>query len=172
MDRKNAVLVVLAGLVLAACATAAMAGERVTREVYWTTKSCGCVVHVRHVRYVRHVTQRIVRVPVRYYVPLPPPPPVEQPVEVVDNRVGLPEGFFADSGGVGPAFIDTGGGGGGGFIEQGGASASASARASVSIAVSFMNRNHMNQMHMMHHGYGGGGGCGCSGGGGGMSHKW
>ena len=163
MDRKNAVLAALAGMVLAASATAALAGEQVRREVYWTTRPCGCVVHVRHVRYVRHVTRRIA--PVRYVFPLPPPlPPVEQPVEVVDNSVGVSDVFFADAGGVGPGFIEAGdGGGGGGFIaERGGAiafanaRASASASASASISVAVMNRNHMMQMRMMRHGYGGG----------------
>jgi hypothetical protein len=161
MDRKTTFLAALAGLALVASASTASAGERT--RVYWTTRPCGCVVHVRHVVRVH----RIVRVPVRYVAPLPsaPPPVVEREVEVVDDSVALPVGFFADSGGVGPAFIDTGGGGGGFVIEQGqafaGAHASASASATISIA--FRGRGHnMPPMKMMPHGYG----CNCGG------HKW
>jgi len=158
MDRKTTFLAVLVGLALAASASMATAHERT--RVYWTTRPCGCVVHVRHVVRVH----RIVRVPVRYVAPLPPAPPpapppvVEREVEVVDDSVALPVGFFADSGGVGPAFIDTGGGGGGFVIEQGqafaGAHASASASATISIA--FRGRGHNMPPH----------GCGCGG------HKW
>jgi hypothetical protein len=164
MDRKNALLAVLVGLALAASASMAVAHEHT--RVYWTTKPCGCVVHVRHVVRVH----RIVHVAVRYVAPLPPAPPpvVEREVEIVDNSVSLPVGFFADSGGVGPSFIDAGGGGGGFVIEQAqafaGARASASASASVSVAFRFRGHNmpHMPPMKMMPHGYG----C-CSSG-----HKW
>jgi hypothetical protein len=166
MDRKNALLAVLVGLALAASASMAAAHERT--RVYWTTRSCGCVVHVRHVVRIHRVVH--VRVPVRYVRPLPPPlPPVverEREVEVVDNSVSLPGGFFADSGGVGPAFVDFGGGGGGGFvIEQGqafaGAHARASASASATISIAFRGRGHGMPPMKMH-------GCGCGGGG----HKW
>jgi hypothetical protein len=162
MDRKNTLLAVLVGLALAASASMASAHERT--RVYWTTRPCGCVVHVRHVVRVH----RVVHVPVRYVRPLPPPlPPVvverEREVEVVDNSVSLPGGFFADSGGVGPAFADFGGGGGGGFVitQAGGfAGARASASASANISIAFRGRGHgMPPMHMH--------GCGCGGG-----HKW
>jgi hypothetical protein len=161
MDRKNTLLAVLVGLALAASASMASAHERT--RVYWTTRPCGCVVHVRHV--VR--MHRVVHVPVRYVRPLPPPlPPVverEREVEIVDNSVSLPGGFFADSGGVGPAFADFGGGGGGGFVitQAGGfAGARASASASANISIAFRGRGHgMPPMHMH--------GCGCGGG-----HKW
>jgi hypothetical protein len=155
MDRKTKFLAVLVGLALAASASAASAHEQT--RVYWTTRPCGCVVHVRHVVRVHH----IVRVPVRYVAPLPPAPPpvVEREVEVVDNSVTLPVGFFADSGGVGPGFIDTGGGGGGFVIAQGGAQAFARASASANISIAFRGHG-MPPMHMMPHG------CGCGG------HKW
>jgi hypothetical protein len=157
MDRKTTFLAVLVGLALALSASAASARE-VTR-VYWTTKPCGCVVHVRHV--VRVHVHHVVRVPVRYVAPpLPPAPPpvIEREVEVVDNSVSLPGGFFADSGGVGPAFIDTGGGGGGFIFAGGGAQAFAGAHASASatISIGFRGRGHgMPPGHMMSHG------CGC-----------
>jgi hypothetical protein len=167
MDRKNALLALLVGLALAASASMASAHEQT--RVYWTTRPCGCVVHVRHVVRIH----RVVRVPVRYVAPLPPAPPpvVEREVEVVDNSVGLPMGFFADSGGVGPSYIDTGGGGGGFVISEGqaqaGAHASASASATISIAFRGGGRPPMHGMPPPH----GGGGCGCGGGGGGMK-KW
>ena len=157
MDRKTTFLAVLAGLTLTASATLAFAGDRGGHYV-WRTEHCGCVVHVRHfVRHVRHIE----RVQVRYVAPLPPPPPVvEREVEVVDNSVSLPGGFFADSGGVGPAFVDFGGGGGGGVvIAQGSAFAGARASASANISIAFRGGGHMRPMHMMH-------GCGCGG------HKW
>ncbi|HEY3890266.1 MAG TPA: hypothetical protein VGL73_16945 [Caulobacteraceae bacterium] len=160
MDRKTTFLAVLVGLALAASASMATAHERT--RVYWTTRPCGCVVHVRHV--VR--LHRVAHVPVRYVAPLPPAPPpvvVEREVDVVDNSVALPLGFFADSGGVGPAFIDTGGGGGGFVIEQAGAQAFAGAHASASatISIAFRGRGHnMPPMKMMPHG------CNCGG------HKW
>ena len=80
----------------------------------------------------------------------------------VFETVNVPDSFFADTGGVGPAFADYGGGGGGGYViaEGGafaGASASASASARVSVSIGFRG-----------HGGGGGGyrppshGCGCS----------
>jgi hypothetical protein len=156
MDRKNALLAVLVGLALAATATMAAAHERT--RVYWTTRPCGCVVHVRHVVRIHRVVH--VRVPVRYVAPpLPPAPPpvIEREVEVVDDSVALPVGFFADSGGVGPAFIDTGGGGGGFVIAQGGAQAFAGAHASASatINIGFRGRGHGMPPHMQPHG------CGC-----------
>jgi hypothetical protein len=161
MDRKNALLAVLVGLALAATASMTAAHERT--RVYWTTRPCGCVVHVRHVVRIHHVVH--VRVPVRYVAPLPPAPPpvIEREVEVVDDSVSLPGGFFADSGGVGPAFIDTGGGGGGGFVITQGqafAGAHASASASATISIAFRGRGHGMPPHMSPHG------CGCSG------HKW
>ena len=157
MDRKTTFLAVLVGLALAASASMASAHE-VTR-VYWTTRPCGCVVHVRHV--VRVHVHHVVRVPVRYVAPLPPPPPpvIEREVEVVDNSVSLPGSFFGDSGGVGPAFIDTGGGGGGFIFAGGGAQAFAGAHASASatISIGFRGRggHGMPPGHMMSHG------CGC-----------
>ena len=156
MDRKNALLAVLVGLALAASASLAGAHDRT--RVYWTTRPCGCVVHVRHVVRVHH----IVHIPVRYVAPLPPAPPpvIEREVEVVDNSVSLPSGFFADSGGVGPAFIDTGGSGGGFAIEEGGAQAFASAHASASATISIAFRGRGHGMPMKPHG------CGCGG------HKW
>jgi hypothetical protein len=165
MDRKNALLALLVGLAVAASATMASAGERT--RVYWTTRPCGCVVHIRHVVRIH----RVVRVPVRYVAPLPPAPPpvVEREVEVVDNSVSLPGGFFVDSGGVGPSYIDTGGGGGGFVIGQGGAVAFAGARASASANISIAFRGGGRPPHGMPPPHGGGG-CGC-GGGGGMK-KW
>jgi hypothetical protein len=143
MDRKNALLAVLVGLALAA--SASMAGAHDRTRVYWTTRPCGCVVHVRHVVRVHHV----VRVRVRYVAPLPPAPPpvIEREVEVVDNGVALPASFFEDTGGVGPAFIEAGGGGGGFAIEEASAQASASASASASVSIDV--REHMMKMRMM-----------------------
>ena len=159
MDRKTTFLAVLVGLALAASASMASAHEQT--RVYWTTRPCGCVVHVRHVVRVHHVVH--VRVPVRYVAPLPPAPPpvVEREVEVVDNSVSLPGSFFGDSGGVAPAFIDTGGGGGGFVITEGGAQAFAGAHASASatISIAFRGRGH-DMPPMKPHG------CGCGG------HKW
>ncbi len=61
--------------------------------------------------------------------------------------------FFADSGGVGPAFIEAGGSGGAGVIAFAGANAfassSASASASARVSVNVQVRQHMMQMHMM-----------------------
>ena len=167
MDRKNALLALLAGL--AKTASASMASAHDLTRVYWTTRPCGCVVHVRHVVHIH----RVVRVPVRYVAPLPPAPPpvVEREVEVEDNSVGLPLGFFADSGGVGPSYIDAGGGGGGFVIAQGGAAAfagaHASASANISIAFRGGGRPPMHGMPPPH-------GCGCGGGGygGGGMKKW
>jgi hypothetical protein len=83
-----------------------------------------------------------------------------------NETVQLPASFFEDTGGVGPAFIDTGGGGGGGFVFVGAAagasasafaSASASASAKVSVGFAFHGHQHMPPMKMMPHkgGYGG-----------------
>jgi hypothetical protein len=145
MDRKNALLGLLAGVALAAGATAATAGDRSGHDG-WRVERCGCMVRVRHVvRHVRHVVH------VRYVAPLPLPAPaiVERHEEVVDEGMALPASFFEDTGGVGPAFIEGGGGSGGFVIEeaaaQANASASASARASVSIDV----QEHMMKMRMM-----------------------
>ena len=159
MDRKTTFLAVLVGVALAASALMASAHEQT--RVYWTTRPCGCVVHVRHVVRIHHVVH--VRVPVRYVAPLPPAPPpvIEREVEVVDNSVSLPGSFFGDSGGVGPAFIDTGGGGGGFVITEGGAQAFAGAHASASatISIAFRGRGHGMPPMKPH-------GCGCGG------HKW
>jgi hypothetical protein len=158
MDRKTTFLAVLVGLALAASASMASAHEQT--RVYWTTRPCGCVVHVRHVVRVHHVVH--VRVPVRYVAPLPPAPApvIEREVEVVDKSVSLPGSFFGDSGGVGPAFIDTGGGGGF-VIAEGGAfaGAHASASASATISIAFRGRGHGMPPMRPH-------GCGCGG------HKW
>ncbi len=73
------------------------------------------------------------------------------------GEVRLDDSFFADAGGVGPAWIARGGGGGGGMVIAGaGASASAYASASASASVSVRYRG----------GWRGGGkrgrgGCGC-----------
>jgi hypothetical protein len=166
MDRKKALLGLLAGLATAASATLAFAGDW-GGHGGWRTERCGCVVHVRHVRRVHHVRyeEHVRYVPVPVYVPLPPPPPpfIERRVEVEDEGVRLSNGFFADGGGVG-GFVDYGGGGGGGgfVIAQGGAGAFAGARASASatISIGFRGGGHMGM-----HGHG----CGCGGGGG---HKW
>ena len=78
-----------------------------------------------------------------------------------NETVQLPASFFEDTGGVGPAFIDTGGGGGGGFVFAGAAaeasaSAFASASARVSVNFRFREHQHMPPMKMMpHKGYGG-----------------
>jgi hypothetical protein len=82
------------------------------------------------------------------------------------GEIRLNDAFFADSGGVGPAWIGGGGGGGGGFALVGGgasagagasASASASARASVNVSIRF--RGGFRGGKGGHRG--GGGGCGC-----------
>jgi hypothetical protein len=78
-----------------------------------------------------------------------------------DGDVGyLPLGFFADGGGVGPAYVDYGGYGGGGYVYAvGGAGAFAGARASASVSarVSIIGgfRGHGGFHHQ------GGRGCGC-----------
>jgi hypothetical protein len=77
------------------------------------------------------------------------------------EAVGVPEAFFDDTGGVGPAFADFGGWGGGGRVIAGGgafarASAYASASARASVSVRF--RGGGGRPPMMH-------GCGCG-------HRW
>ncbi len=80
------------------------------------------------------------------------------------QEVHLGDGFFADTGGVGPAFPASYDGGGGGGAEafgfagaNAGAFASASASARVSISVNFQNHQmmkmHMMKMHMPKKGY-------------------
>lgn len=98
----------------------------------------------------------------------PPPPPCHEMHGYgpdgcgvrYEEDVHVPDTFFADTGGVGPDWIDSGGGGGGfGFVEGSGrASASAFASASARVSIGF-------------HGHGGGhkgghmgghkSGCGC-----------
>lgn len=76
----------------------------------------------------------------------------------------LSDTFFADSGGVGPAWINGGGGGGGFFIlgsGGGGGSSFASAHASASARVSIGVRAHGGYKGGGYHGGGGKHGCGC-----------
>ena len=75
---------------------------------------------------------------------------------IAHNEVRLSDGFFADSGGVGPAFIDSGGGGGGVVI------VGSSARAHASAFASARARAHVSVRSRGHHGgghKGGHGGC-------------
>ncbi len=95
----------------------------------------------------------------RYARPDHPMPGPHEVCPAMDHRgMHLPDSFFADSGGVGPDFINGGGGGGGGFVVVGsgaraGAFASASASARVSVGV--RARGHGGGHGGMKHG------CGC-----------
>ena len=88
--------------------------------------------------------------------PDPPPHPVCPTLAPHSER--LSDSFFADAGGVGPAYMN-GGGGGGGYVVMGsgasaGASAFASASASAHVSVSVHGRSHGGGHGMRH-------GCGC-----------
>lgn len=109
------------------------------------------------------------------------PPPCAPPAPRYDDHryacptdcgeIRLDDSFFADAGGVGPAFIGRGGGGGGGaFVIAGSgasagssaaasASASASARASVNVSIRFRPPPRHYKPGKGHHGGGGKKGC-------------
>src|SRR6185312_9102088 len=70
------------------------------------------------------------------------PPPCNCSCNCEEQTVSLPASFFEDSGGVGPAFIDTGGGGGGFVFAGASASASAFASASARVSVNFSFHGH------------------------------
>jgi hypothetical protein len=127
MDRKTVFLAMLAGLTLAASAPLALAGDRQGDDGWRSNDQyCGCAPPV-----------------VRREIVIHEAPPEE--------TVHLSDAFFADSGGVGPTFIDTGGGGGGFAIAESNANAnaSASAFASAQVSVQVNERQRMMRQRMM-----------------------
>jgi hypothetical protein len=150
MGRKIVLLAMVAGAVAASSALTAAAGDRaghdghIVRRVY-----CGCVHHVV-------LRRRVVRRAAVIHEAVVSRDVVTEEAVIPDDTVQLPDTFFADAGGVGPAFVDYGGGSGGGVAiveaNAGGrasAFASASASASARISIAFNAQQHMQHMQMM-----------------------